>query len=163
MSRTPAPHHAHHPESRSMTAPLYRLAVLWTVLGLVGGLGYRELTRSHGFTGSTQLAVVHTHLLVLGTLMMLLLLGLEQVFRLSARRSFRVGVWVWTAGVAVTGGMQAVNGTRTVLGHGVEVPPALAGISGLGHILLTVGFVLLFVALGRAVRDQQPATAVVPA
>ena len=53
---------------------LFRLSAVWTAVGLASGLGYRELTRSRGFTGFTQLAVVHTHILVLGALTGLLLL-----------------------------------------------------------------------------------------
>lgn len=137
-----------------MEMALYKLAAFWTAVGLLGGLGYRELTRSQEFDGRTQLAVVHTHALVLGTVMMLLLLILERVFRLSAQRGFGAGVWIYTAGVALTVTMLAVNGSRAVFGH--EVPPALAGFSGLGHITVTVGLVMLFLSLGRAVA--QPTT-----
>lgn len=55
---------------------LFRLAAGWTAVGLASGLVYRELTRSTGFSGFTQLAVVHTHTLVLGTVVGLLLLVL---------------------------------------------------------------------------------------
>jgi len=132
-----------------METLLFRLAAGWTVVGLLGGLGYRELTRSHDFDGRTQLAVVHTHALVLGALMMLLLLVMERVFTLSTQKGFRAGLWIYTAGVAITTVMLAVNGVRTVLGH--EGNPALAGISGTGHMTITAGLVMLFLALGRAV------------
>ena len=45
---------------------LFNAAFLYTILGLAGGLFYRELTHINRFTGDTQLAVVHTHFLVLG-------------------------------------------------------------------------------------------------
>ena len=54
---------------------LFRWSAGWTVVGLASGLAYRELTRSTGFSGFTQLAVVHTHTLVLGTVVGLLLLA----------------------------------------------------------------------------------------
>ena len=44
---------------------IYRSAVAWTAVGLVGGLAYREVTKLLEFTRRTQLAVVHTHALVL--------------------------------------------------------------------------------------------------
>lgn len=135
-----------------METVLYRLAAAWTVVGLVGGLGYRELTRSHDFDGRTQLAVVHTHALVLGTVMMLLLLVMERVFRLSEQRGFRASVWIYTAGVAITVAMLSVNGARTVLGHASN--PALAGISGTGHIAIAVGLAMFFLSLGRAVQTR---------
>jgi hypothetical protein len=40
-----------------------------------------------------------------------------------------------------------VHGTQTVLGH--ETSDAVSGIAGLGHTVLTVGLILLFVNLGR--------------
>ncbi len=140
------------------TLLLYRLAATWTAIGLAGGLFYREITRSAEFVAPTQLSVIHTHSLALGTLVMLVLLALERLFAVSRERFFTAGVWVYTAGLALTVTMLAVNGYRTVMGH--ETPAALAGISGLGHITLTVGFLLLFLALGAAVRREEPAAAV---
>lgn len=134
-----------------MSLLLLRLAAAWTTLGLLGGLGYRELTKAKGFDGETQLAVVHTHALVLGLVVMLLLLVLDRVFELSTSRWFGPGVWTYNAGVLITVVMQAVIGTRTVLGQ-PDDSAALAGISGTGHLVLTIGLVLLFLALGRAVR-----------
>ena len=40
--------------------------LIYTVLGLLSGFYYRELTLAHHFTGDTQLVVVHTHTLILG-------------------------------------------------------------------------------------------------
>ena len=53
------------------------------IIGLVSGFYYRELTKAHDFTGDTQL-VVHTHTLILGMFMFLILLPLEKVFKLSS-------------------------------------------------------------------------------
>lgn len=142
-----------------MSQLLFRLAAGWTVLGLAGGLGYREVTRQQGFDGRTQLAVVHTHALVLGMLVMLLLLLLDRVLDLSGSRWFRPGVWTYNAGVMLTVVMQAVIGARTVYGH-ADDSPALAGVSGTGHIVLTAGLVLVLLALGRAVRTPVPGSVV---
>ncbi|OYO15144.1 uncharacterized protein DUF2871 [Propionibacteriaceae bacterium ES.041] len=137
---------------------LYASAALYTVLGLAAGLYYRELTRSHAFTGDSQLGLAHTHFLTLGTLVLLLVLALEQVFRLSGSRAFGWFLGLWNAGVLITGGMMLVRGTFTVLGEPLT-SKAFAGIAGLGHMLLTAGFVLLFVALWRRLPDRslQPA------
>lgn len=40
-----------------------------------------------------------------------------------------------------------LHGTLTVLGHSSS--DAIAGIAGLGHVLLTVGLVLFFVTVGK--------------
>src|SRR5690625_6826071 len=78
-----------------MLKKLFYAAGIYAALGLAGGLFYRTLTHAQDFTGPTQLAVVHTHLLVLGMIFMLLLLALEKVFDLSRQRSFNVFFWLY--------------------------------------------------------------------
>lgn len=141
---------------------LFRSAVVWTALGLLGGLVYRELTRSQGFTGRTQLAFVHTHALALGTTVALVLLALALVLRLDAVRSFRWGIRVWNVGLAVTTGMLAVKGTLQVLDPAVADSKALAGIAGLGHMTLTAAFILLLLGLRAGLRDHQARLAGAP-
>jgi hypothetical protein len=55
---------------------LYRSAAVWTAAGLAGGLFYREFTKAHDVEGGTQLALVHTHALALGTTVLLVLMAL---------------------------------------------------------------------------------------
>ena len=123
--------------------------------GVLSGLYYRELTKGHGFLdrSASQLPLVHTHLLVLGFVFLLIVMALEKVFGISEAtpRAFSWFYWLWTAGVALTGGMMLVNGTLVVVGAG-SGSAALAGIAGLGHIALTAAVVLLFVAMRAAVK-----------
>ncbi|MDV3223320.1 DUF2871 family protein [Intrasporangium sp.] len=141
-----------------MPVLLVRLATLWTALGLAGGLYYRELTKHHGLGGTrelagTQLAVVHTHVLTLGTLVLLVLLVLVAQFpALQDDRRFRWGVWTWQVGLGLTTLGMLVKGTMQVADVGGFDSPALAGVSGLGHMVLTGAFALLFLGLGRVVR-----------
>lgn len=137
-----------------MLTYLFRTSVVWTAIGLAGGLGYRELTRQHEFTGYTQLALVHTHALVWGTIFMLALLGLAVVLPgLAADRRMRWGLHLFNVGLAVTVGMLGYKGTLQVLGADRADSPALAGVSGTGHLLMTVALVLLLLAVGRQVKD----------
>ncbi|WP_437764919.1 DUF2871 family protein [Sorangium sp. So ce764] len=46
----------------------YDAAHVTMILGVVSGLFYREFTKVNHFIGETQLALMHTHLLALGTL-----------------------------------------------------------------------------------------------
>ncbi|ANP48325.1 pheromone shutdown protein TraB [Streptomyces griseochromogenes] len=122
-------------------------AHIYMIIGLVSGLYYRELTKAEDFDGTTQLAVVHTHVLALGMLFFLVVLALEKQFTLTDHRLFGWFFWIYNAGLAVTVAMMTLHGTLTVLGH--DGGAAVAGIAGLGHVLLTVGLVLLFVTLGK--------------
>ena len=141
------------------TTWFFRATAAWTGLGLLAGLYYRELTRSTGHPGGTQLAVTHTHWLVLGTVFGLLFLILERQFQLSQSKLFKGFFWTWIAGTAITGGAQMFKGTLQVLGNASADSKAIAGISGMGHISLTVAFVLFFLALRtrlNAVDAAQP-------
>lgn len=142
------------------TTWFFRAAAAWTGLGLLAGLYYRELTRSTGHASGTQLAVAHTHLLVLGTVFGLLFLVLEHQFQLSRSTLFNGFFWTWIAGTAVTAGSQVFKGSLQVLGSAASDSAAIAGVSGLGHIALTVALVLFFLALRTRLRadDAAPRT-----
>lgn len=131
---------------------LFRSAVTWTILGLLGGLAYREVTKAFDFTGRTQLAVVHTHALTLGTLLMLLVLALAAALPgLRADKRLRWGTHLLNTGLILTVGMLSYKGTLQVMGATYADHPALAGTSGLGHMLLTGALALVLLATGRAV------------
>ncbi len=143
-----------------MLRKLYLAAAAWTVTGLLSGLFYREFTKAMNVNGGTQLALVHTHSLMLGTAMLLIVMALVKVFHLSGR-PLTAFFWVWNAGLLVTVSTLVIKGIFQVMKNTVAANnAALAGIAGLGHITLTVGFVLLFVALAPAMSSKvTPASA----
>ncbi|HEY1180144.1 MAG TPA: DUF2871 domain-containing protein [Phytomonospora sp.] len=132
-------------------------AHVYMILGLVSGLFYREFTKLNDFTGETQLSVVHTHLLALGMLVFLIVLGLDKLFGLSGTKSFNVFYWLYNIGMAITVGSMVFRGTQTVLGN--DIPEVFAFLSGAGHIVLTVGLIAFFTALGKRVKEGTPDTA----
>lgn len=137
---------------------LFLAAFAYLALGLGAGLYYRELTRSHDFTGQTQLGVAHTHLLTLGFVALLLVLVLDKVFGLSgSSRLFTWFFWTYNVGVVLSSAMMIWHGTLTVLG--VESSKMIAGMAGLGHMFLSAGLVLLMLALYRRLS---PATETAP-
>ncbi|MFD7029001.1 DUF2871 domain-containing protein [Streptomyces sp. NPDC059917] len=127
-------------------------AHVYMIIGVISGLYYRELTKAYDFTGETQLAVVHTHLLALGMLGLLIVLGLDKVFSLSGTKHFDYFFWFYNAGIAITCASMTYRGTQTVLGH--KVPELFSLVGGLGHIILTVGLILLFTLLGKRVKEH---------
>ncbi|WP_433566994.1 DUF2871 domain-containing protein [Nocardia sp. CA-151230] len=137
---------------------LYYAVTLYTALGLVSGLFYRDFTKAHNFTGKTELAITHTHLLALGTLFFLIVLALEKQFTLSAERLYGWFFWTYNVGVLWSVACMTAIGIRTVQGHSPE-SGLLAHMAGGGHILLTVGFVVFFICLYRPVtaRQEKPA------
>jgi len=129
---------------------LFYTSFVFAFLGVASGLYYRELTKAYDLfdRSATQLPLVHTHFLVLGFIALLIVLALERLLHLTSAAPRLAGwfYWIWTSGVALTGGMMLVKGTIAVGGADAS-SPALAGLAGLGHMLLTAGLVLLFFLL----------------
>lgn len=137
---------------------LFYAAFIYMVLGVLSGLFYREFTKANNFSGETQLSVVHTHLLTLGFIVLLIVLVLEKVFVLSKSPLFSWFFWIYNTGLVLTAAMLTVHGMLSVSGTAEEsISKAIPGIAGMGHILLSAGMVLLFLAL--RVRILGPGTA----
>lgn len=51
---------------------LINTSMIYFILALAAGVFYREFTKFNGFSGSTALGRVHTHLFVLGMLIFLI-------------------------------------------------------------------------------------------
>ncbi|EKU50075.1 DUF2871 domain-containing protein [Staphylococcus massiliensis] len=130
-------------------------SAFYTVLGLLAGLFYREFSKGENFEGYSQLNVTHVHLLVLGTVMFLIFLLLEKVFKLSkhSKGATKAFFWIYHLGLLVTVAMQFVNGIMTM--KGLEASPAIAGISGLGHIFLSLAFIFFFVSLFKSLKHDK--------
>ena len=143
---------------------LLNASFIYMIAGVASGLFYREFTKLNDFPegGSTQLGLAHTHLLTLGFIVLLIVLALEKVFTLSrSPRLFAWFFWLYNAGVILTSAMLIWHGSLTVLGE--ESTKMIAGIAGLGHMLITAGMIVFFVALRRAVLQRVPAPAVIGA
>ena len=137
---------------------LLNASFIYMLVGVASGLFYREFTKMNDFPEGqfTQLGLAHTHLLTLGFIVLLIVLALEKVFMISrSPRLFAWFFWLYNAGVILTSGMLIWHGSLTVLGQ--ESSAMIAGIAGLGHILIAAGMIVFFVALRRAVTDRSPA------
>lgn len=140
-----------------MTRNFYAAAT-YMALGLLSGLFYREFTKATDFPAGeySQLNTLHTHILVLGMIVFLVVLALDALFALSGRKAFTVFFWLYNAGLLVTLSMMVVRGILTVDGlTEAETTAAIPGIAGLGHMMITGGLIALFIALGAGVKERQ--------
>lgn len=120
------------------------------ILGLAGGVFYREFTKVYGFTGTTYLGKVHGHTLVLGFLSLLLLYGLISMKKDDEFTDrLRKPVYVWIAGLLLSMVMLLIHGMIEVLGsyYGRVPEAAISGIASLGHLLLAIGLVWTMILL----------------
>lgn len=129
---------------------LWLLAATYAGLGLLAGFFYRMMTMNMEVVPATQLSTVHTHLLALGMMVMLILLALDAVLKISGTRSFTIFCWTYNAGVLTTAGVMVWHGLIQL--DGGQGGGAVAGIAGIGHILLTVGLISLFISLSAPVK-----------
>ena len=126
----------------------------YAILGLCGGVFYREFTKLYDYVDlRTQLAFLHVHLLVLGMVMFLILAIFEKLLHISQSKKIKAFLITYNLGVLWTVTVMIVRGVMQVVGF--DGGAAVSGIAGLGHIILTVGIVLLFLILKERIKAQQ--------
>ncbi len=125
---------------------LYNAALVYAILGLAAGFFVRlYVDQVKHFDGQTQLHLLHFHLLVLGMMVFLVLLALEKSLALSKTKWFNLFYWHYNGGMLLTIGMMVIHGIMQV--NGVGESTIIAGIAGIGHLLLTAGVGFLFAAI----------------
>ena len=118
------------------------------ILALAFGIFYREYTKFLGFEGETMLSLLHTHTFVLAVILPLLFtLIIQQIQHTtkelkSAFWTYYLGWWVSIVMMLVRGITQA---QELVLSRGMD--HMISGITGLGHIVLSAGFIWIFLKL----------------
>ena len=136
---------------------LWKISFLYFILAIACGVFYREFTKYMAFGGRTVLAFTHGHLLILGSLMFLLLMLFCRSFQLNESRKFKVFLVLYNIGLPLTVIMMFVRGVVQVL----EIQPgagangAISGVAGIAHILVTTGFVTLFLALKERIELEE--------
>ncbi len=123
-------------------------AVVFLILGLVGGVFYREFTRWSGWTDKTALSLVHVHLIALGFMVLLALYAALQGVGKDVPALKRPMV-LYITGLAWTVSAFVVRGLYTITSPEADLFPeaALSGMAGLGHMLLVLGILWLMLCL----------------
>ena len=126
---------------------IYGASFIYLILGLIFGVFYREFTVLQGYEGRTQLSVLHTHALVLGTLFFLIVMLIDHVSDLSRKKSFMY--WMATYNVGLLG----ILVTMLIRGMGQVLTWELSGlnhVAGLFHVIIDIAFVWFFIMLGKS-------------
>ena len=131
------------------------LSLIYAVLGLLAGVFYREFTKWNGFTGVTTLGKVHTHLFMLGMFLFLLVALFAQNHDLEGQKSFRLFMKVYNVGLPLVATTMVVRGVTQVLGTQLSkgLNASIAGMAGIGHILVSIGIISLLLALKKVVKN----------
>ncbi len=119
------------------------------IMGLAGGVFYREFTKFYNFTEPNHLGKIHVHTLVLGFIVMLLIYTFVKQFEDEFNMKLKKPIYVFELGIVFTVINMMVIGIYEVVSQGQETisRPAIDGMSGIGHIILAVGLVWTIVSI----------------
>ena len=120
-------------------------SIVYTVLAMLGGVFYRELTKMNDYTAWTTLSVVHTHYFILGIMLFLILGLISMNMNLKINRA----VLFYNIGLNLAVIMLVVRGVVQVFDLNV-VPALISGIAGIGHIILGVSLILILLDIKKA-------------
>ncbi len=127
------------------------LALAYAVTAMIFGVFYREFTKFNGFSGQTNLSVMHTHYFLLGMFFFLILMLMEQSFGFSAQRNVGRILIVYQLGLNITGLGFLMRGLAQVWSVPLSraMDASISGIAGIGHILLGVSMILILLKIKK--------------
>lgn len=119
------------------------------IMGLIGGIFYREFTKFYNFTEITHLGKIHVHLLALGFITMIILYLLTKSYDKKALESLKKPIYTYIGGLSLAVVCMIIIGIFEIVSKGQKTISlaAIDGISGLGHITLAVDLVLTLVKI----------------
>lgn len=128
------------------------IAFIYAIAALISGVFYREFTKINDFSGKTSLAFTHVHLFALGTLLFLIVGIFAIITDVSEKKSFKRFMTIYNLGLPFVVAMMYLRGVLQVLEVELSkgASAAISGMAGLSHILMTVGFILLFISLRKS-------------
>lgn len=119
---------------------LMNASIVYGVLGLIGGVFYREFT---------TLSVVHTHYLMLGMVFFLLLVVVEKNFHFVDNKVLKYLLF-YHIGLNLTVIMLTIRGVVQVLSLNVSS----AVLFGIGHLILGISMVLVLFSIRNCIKDS---------
>lgn len=128
---------------------LYQTSFFYLILGLIGGVFYREFTKFNNFNGITTLRVLHPHFLILGFLFFLILTLASFNLNLSQIKSFNKWYITYNIALLFTGITFLWRGILQVQGLDFK---GLNHIAGLGHTVLGVSLIWFMIVLKKALE-----------
>lgn len=129
---------------------IIELAFVSLILGLAGGVFYREFTKIYAYTEATYLGKIHVHTLALGFLSLFVLYTwISRNEDNEFVEKLRKPIYIWLSGLLLSIVMMMIHGIIEVLGsyYGTVPEAAISGLAGLGHILLSTGIVWTMIVL----------------
>lgn len=135
---------------------LMNASIVYGVLGLIGGVFYREFIKLNGFSTYTSLSVVHTHYFMLGMMFFLILALLEMNLHFMNDRTKRY-VFFYHLGLNLTVIMLMIRGVIQVVylnSLTTALNVVIAGIAGIGHLILGISLTMILISIKNATKNM---------
>ena len=134
---------------------LFNMAITYGVMGLCGGVFYREFTKYYAYTDATHLGKLHVHTLVLGTVVTTLFYLLLKNSDKEKLKKLKKPLNIYNTGIVFTVANMMLIGISEVVSEGTPVvsKAAMEVVSGIGHIILGVGLIYTLIKI----KNSQPA------
>lgn len=132
------------------------LSFTFLIMGLIGGVFYREFTKFYNYQAENHLSKLHVHVLVLGFLLMMLVYMVSKKYDVKRILGLKKPIYVFVSGFAFTVINMALFGIYEVVSQGKDIvsKPAIEGLSGIGHIVLAMGLVWTLVKIFQYESDK---------
>ncbi len=135
---------------------IFNFSIFYLIIGLFGGVFFREMTKAYDYTQHTSLSVVHTHALILGFFFFLIVLLLEKNFSLSSEKIFKPFLIFYNIGLLSLLIMMLIRGSLQTISYTLTpaIDASISGISGLGHITITIGLILFVININKSIKNK---------
>lgn len=133
------------------------LSLIYTCLGLLFGVYFREATKILAFNGATMLRVIHPHLIILGGVFNLFMFFFSRKYEFKNTVLENIFFYSYNVGLSLTVIMMSVRGSFEVFGVSLNggMNGMISGIAGIGHIVLTISIILFFVLLFKDFKEEK--------
>lgn len=138
-----------------MTKKYFKTSFIYLIFGLFLGAFYREYTRIIGFTGQTSLRVAHTHTLVLGFILFLILSTFAKSYDLNEDKKEKRFFITYNFSLIIVIGTIIARGFYQIYDlDSTSLSAAISGIAGIGHIAISFAFYFLYTYLKSYVDEK---------
>lgn len=135
---------------------LLNMAITYGVMGLCGGVFYREFTKYYGFKDVTHLGKFHVHTLVLGMVVTILFYLLVRNLDEESLAILKKPLNIYNFGLIFTAANMMLIGIYEVVSKGTAAvnQAAMDGVSGIGHIFLGIGMIYTMVIIKKITEEN---------
>lgn len=128
-----------------MTKKYFKTSFIYLIFGLFIGAFYREYTRIIGFAGQTSLRVAHTHTLVLGFTLFLILSIFAKNFDLKEGKKEKKFFNTYNFSLIIVIGTLIARGFYQIYAvDSTALSASISGITIIGHIGISFAFYFLY-------------------